>query len=126
MDINISPGCVKQSAFIVGNSHTASFLGSGTLEVLATPALIAFLENTAMECVQNSLPKGFTTVGTYIEMNHLKATALGKEVNTEAVLQSFEGKRLVFGIVAYCGDDLIASGIHHRFIVNIQPFLDKL
>ena len=59
--------------------------------------MIVMLENTALNSVQPFMPEGFTTVGTEININHLKATPIGKKVKSDSYLKSVEGNKLLFG-----------------------------
>jgi predicted thioesterase len=110
----------------VGNNDTASFYGSGSLEVYATPAMIALMENAAMSCVQKELPEGFTTVGIDVSVKHMKATPVGMKVRAEATLEKAEGKKLIFKVEAYDEKSKIGEGVHIRYIVNAQEFMKKI
>lgn len=122
----IKIGFRHTSTLVVGAEHTASVLGSGDMPVLATPALLALMENAAMLAVDNALPDGATTVGGYIESSHLCPTAIGQEVRAMAELYQIEDRKLYFHISAYQGDTVIAKGEHIRFIVDKDRFLSKL
>jgi len=111
---------------IVVNEHqTALEYGSGLLPVFATPALIALMENTAMQLIE--LPEGSSSVGISINMQHLKATAVGKEVHCMATITAVEGKKYNFYITATDETgDLIGECIHERVVVNAEKFMSKL
>ena len=104
----------------------ASHMKSGTLDVFATPALVALMEQTAAESVESSLEEGVTTVGTKISVEHLAASAPGARIRCESVLIEQDGRRYVFELKAWEGDELIGTGIHERFAVKIDRFLGKL
>lgn len=112
------------SKLIVTASHTAKALGSGNLDVCATPAMMALMENAAMLAVANELPEGCTTVGGHIESSHLKPTKVGQEIEATATLTKIEGKKLYFDIEAKEGDKVIGKGTHLRFIVNAEKFMN--
>ena len=95
-------------------------MGSGTLPVLATPAVAALMEKAACELVQPYLDDGITTVGTMINIEHLKATPCGAEIRAEAVLIETEGRKYVFALEAYDSAGLIAKGTHERFAVKAK------
>ena len=84
------------------------------------------MENAAMMCVQDLLPDGSTTVGGWIEVKHLKASAVNTEVKATATLTMIDGIKLSFDLVAYQGDVKIGEGKHLRFIVEREKFLSKL
>ena len=119
-------GLKYESRMTVGAENTALVLGSGDMEVLATPAMVALMENAAMKAVADYLPEGSTTVGIEISTSHLKASAVGANVVAEATLQEVDGRRLVFSLKAWDEAGVIGEGKHTRFIVDRERFLSKL
>jgi predicted thioesterase len=117
---------LKISEITVNTCDTASSYGSGNLDVYATPAMTALMENAAMNCVIQELPDGFTTVGIEINVRHLRATPVGVKVRAEAILDKSEGKKLIFKVTAYDDMGKIGEGIHIRYIVNSGEFLKKI
>ncbi|WP_314923530.1 thioesterase family protein [Mogibacterium diversum] len=105
---------------------TAISLGSGDLEVYATPAMIALMEETASESVKPKLEIGQGSVGTYIAIKHLAATPIGMRVRCESELVEVDGRRLVFNITAYDEKDKIGEGTHERFIISNDKFQSKV
>ena len=126
MNNELKPGLSHRSKFIVVQHLTAKAVGSGDLPVLATPAMIALMENAAMLAVAPHLADTDTTVGGFMECSHLKPTAMGDEVEAEAVLVKIEGKALHFDIAAYSDDKKIGEGHHIRYIIDRDRFLSKL
>lgn len=126
MDIIIEKGAKAHQEQQVEMKNTAKAYGSGLVEVFATPAMIALMENTAHTSVHKFLPKGFATVGTRLNVEHSKATPLGKKVWCESVLESQEGRKLIFSVTAYDETGIIGKGMHERFIINVEKFLEKL
>lgn len=114
------------STLVVSAEHTAEAMGSGTLPVLATPVLVALMENAAMQAYAPELPNGFTTVGGSIECKHLKPSPVGAEISAIATLDYIDNKKLEFTIEAYQGSELIGKATHIRFIVDTNKFLNKL
>ncbi len=106
--------------------EVASSIGSGGLDVFSTPHLIAFMERAAYNCVQSELPLGDTTVGIEVNIKHLKATAIGKNIKSVAELVNIDGKKLDFVVTVYEGEEKIGEGNHSRFIVNGEKFMSKL
>jgi predicted thioesterase len=106
--------------------NTAEFIGSGDMAVLATPAMVALMENAAMLAVALHLGEGETTVGSMISTSHLKPSKVGNAISAVAELTEIDGRKLTFKIQAYDGDTLIGEGDHIRFIVNREKFLSKL
>lgn len=119
-------GLSHTSSLVVGKEHLALHLGSGDMEVLGTPAMMALMENAAMLAVADYLPEGCTTVGGQIESSHLKPTAPGKTVTASATLIAQEGRKLFFKIIAKDEDQLIGECTHLRFIVDREKFLSRL
>ena len=125
MEFNFNKDLKFSMEITVKSSDTANSYGSGDLDVYATPAMTALMENAARNCVLQGLPDGFTTVGMEISVKHIKATPIGVVVRAEALLEKVEGKKLFFKVEAY--DDLgkIGEGTHTRYIVNAKDFLKR-
>jgi len=126
MEFNLTTGLKASKTITVANHHTASALGSGLLDVFSTPAMIALMEGTAMDAVQDHLPKGYGTVGISVDVKHLAATPLGMNVTAKAELIEIDGKRLVFHVEAYDEKELIGKGMHQRFIIEEEKFLERV
>ena len=123
---NLHTGLTYKEEMLVGDSDSAKAFGSGSVDVFATPAMIAFMESTAMYCVKRFLPAGFSTVGTHIDVSHKKATPLYMKVTCEAKLIKIEGRKLVFEVNAFDEEGEIGCGTHNRFIINEEKFMAKL
>ena len=119
-------GLKHTSTLTVENKHLAANVGSGDLEVLATPAMMALMENAAMEAVKDALAEGQTTVGGQISSSHLRPTAPGQTVTATAVLTAVEGRKLTFKVTAHDDKGVIGEGEHIRFVVDRQKFMAKL
>ena len=104
-------GLKHTSTLVVDTSKTAEAMRSGDMPVLATPVMVALMENAAMLAVKDALPEGATTVGGHINVSHVKPTGLGQEVSAVAADQ---------------GESLIGEGEHVRFIVDRERFLAKV
>ena len=105
--------------------NTALALGSGTLEVFATPAMIALIEATASESVASQLDEGSSTVGTHLDVAHSAATPIGMEVTCETELVEVDRRRLVFSVKVYDSAGEVGSGTHERFVVDNAKFMSK-
>ena len=114
------------SQLTVTQAHTAMAMGSGDLPVLATPVMMALMENAAMLAVADLLPEGCTTVGGHITSSHLRQTRVGDTVTATATVTRIEGKKIEFKVEAYCGDTLLGEGSHLRFVVDREKFMSKL
>jgi predicted thioesterase len=122
----MNTGYSYTSTTVVNNNNTAKALGSGDMDVFATPAMVALMENAAMNAVAPHLEEGQTTVGTQISTSHIKASALGATITATAVLTAVDGRSLTFEITARDGENIIGEGNHTRFIVDRERFLSKL
>ncbi len=126
MNNNIKIGLTNKAEKRVKQEDSATVHGSGSVEVFATPAMIAFMERTAMLCVSDFLPQGFTTVGTHVDITHSKATPIGMMIYCEVKVIEFDGRKLVFKIIANDDEGKIGSGTHTRFIIDEKKFMLKL
>ena len=119
-------GLKYESTTVVSAANTAATLGSGDMDVFATPAMVALMENAAMLAVKNHLPEGSATVGTQINTSHLKASPLGATITASAELTAVDGRRLTFAVKAWDEKGIIGEGSHTRFVVDRERFLSKL
>lgn len=122
----LEKGLAAVSRTIVSAENTAAAMGSGDMEVFATPAMIALMENAAMQAVAPELPAGSTTVGGEIAASHLKPSGLGTEITASAVVTAVEGNRITFTVGARDAEGLIGEGTHVRFVVERERFLSKV
>lgn len=118
-------GVKGSSTVIVDEGNTALAIGSGTLRVFATPAMIALVESTASRSVAPFLEEGSSTVGTHLDVAHTSATPVGMEVVCETELIEVDRRRLVFSVVVRDAAGEIGSGTHERFIVDNVKFMSK-
>ncbi len=122
----IIEGLKHTSELVVTNTLTARSMDSGDMDVLATPAMMALMENAAMLAVAPYLPEGSTTVGGHISSSHLRPSVIGDKVTATAVVTKVDGKKIEFRVEAHCGDILLGEGTHLRFIVDRDKFLGRL
>ena len=118
-------GIKGTGSVLVEQGNTALAMGSGQLPVFATPAMIALMEKTASESIQNYLEDGYGSVGTKLEVKHSSATPLGMEVHCESELLTIDGRRLIFSVKAFDKAGLIGEGTHERFLIKNESFLKK-
>ena len=109
----------------VNEANTAKTMGSGTLDVFATPALIALMEETCWRSVADQLEDGCGTVGTLLEIRHTAPTPIGMDVTCESELVEVDGRRLVFTVQAHDAKGLIGEGRHERFVIQNEKFQAK-
>lgn len=104
----------------------AGALGSGELDVFATPAMIALIEETAWKSVVPYLEPGEGTVGTALDVRHVAATPVGLKVACETELTLVDRRRLVFTVKVYDPFGLVGEGTHERFVINHEKFMKKV
>jgi fluoroacetyl-CoA thioesterase len=126
LEYNLKEGLSYSMEITVDDRKTANFYGSGNLDVFATPAMIALMENAAKDCAQQGLPEGYSTVGIEINVKHIKATPIGMKVKVEVLLEKIDRSRLYFKVEAYDENSKIGEGTHIRYIVNSEEFLKKI
>lgn len=118
-------GIIGKQEIIVTEEKTAKAMGSGELNVFATPAMIALMENTAYTSVAGRLEAGQGTVGTLMNVQHVAATPVGMKVVCETELVEIDRRRLVFKVKASDEAGLIGEGTHERFIVDNAKFQSR-
>ncbi len=118
-------GIKGRQSVVATEENSAKTLGSGTLEVFATPAMVALMELTAQTSVAPYLDDGEGTVGIKVDITHDAPTPLGMTVSCMSELIEIDGRRLVFSVEAYDEKGRIGGGSHERFIVNNEKFQAK-
>jgi predicted thioesterase len=119
-------GMHGDASLVVGEAQTAAAFGAGGVHVLGTPIMIGLMENAAWRLVQPELEPSETTVGTLVNVRHLAATPVGREVTATAELIEIDGRRLVFRVTARDDKQLIGEGVHERSRVLLERFLARL
>ncbi len=110
----------------VQESQTALQMGSGSIEVFATPAMIALMENTAMRSIEGDLNEEETTVGTFIQADHLKASVVGENLICHSIATEQNGREITFEVkVTDAKQNLVGRAIHKRFVVKKERFFEK-
>ena len=122
----IEKGAHYTSVIRVDGQCTAVAMGSGDMPVLATPCMVALMENAAMMAVSACLADDETTVGSSMNVRHLLPTPVGAQIEATAVLTEMEGRKLTFEVKATEGGNVIGTGVHVRYVVNRNAFLQKI
>lgn len=122
----VEVGLNHTSELTVTDAVTAVRMGSGDMPVLATPAMMALMENAAMLAVADELPGGSTTVGGHIASSHLRPSKIGDVVRAIAEVTKVDGRKIEFNVSAYSGDILLGEGTHLRFVVDRERFMSKI
>jgi len=130
----IQPGLRGEVKLVVAAEHTAQHLGSGAVQVFATPQMVLFMERAGVAAVDPLLPAGYRTVGVQLNVRHLAPTPIGFEVTVTAELLEVQGRRLTFRVEArdrspnrpQVQGDLVGEGTHERAIVDVQRFSERV
>jgi fluoroacetyl-CoA thioesterase len=123
--VPLTPGLHGSAKLVVAHEDTAVAFKSGEVLVLGTPRLIALVEEASLHAVADQLPKGQTTVGMRVQVDHLAPTKVGSSVAAEATLEKVEGRRLTFTVTVTDHGGLVAAGKVTRVVVETERFLDK-
>ncbi len=123
--MNVAVGLKGEARLVVDTSDTAAALGSGEVDVLGTPRLVALFEQATVEALRGILDEGQTSVGMRVQIDHLQPTPVGAEVVVEAALEKVEGRRITFTVTASDTGGLVAAGKVTRVIVDVERFMSK-
>lgn len=121
----LKEGVKGTQEIMVTEENTAKVMGSGALDVFATPAMIALMEKTAWTSVAEGLDEGCGTVGISLNVAHSAPTPLGMKVTCESELTRIDGRKLTFYVKAYDEKGVIGEGTHERFIIQNEKFQKK-
>ena len=122
LDLAIALGATGQKGITVTDEHTAPFVGSGRVRVLATPVMINLFEAAALAAIEHLLPEGHQSLGTHLDVSHLAATPVGMKVMATAEVIAVDGRTVAFRVTARDERDLIGEGVHKRVVVNVAKF----
>jgi len=119
-------GLKGRKDIVVDQSMLASSMGSGLVDVFATPMMIAFMENVCAATVAQEIGAENVTVGTFVQVSHMAATPLGMKATFHCELTAIEGRKLTFAVSAFDEKEKIGEGVHERFIVNKEKFQSRI
>ena len=122
----IALGLIGASELVVGPEHTAPFVGSGRISVLATPVMINLIEAAALAAVEHLLPEGHQSLGIHLDVSHMAATPVGLRVTATAEVLRIEGRTITFRVEAHDDVEAIGGGTHQRVVVSVARFDDRV
>ena len=122
----IKPGLVGTAEIVVGPEHTAPFVGSGRIAVLATPVMINVIEAAALAAVEHLLPTGHQSLGIKLDVSHIAATPVGLRVTATAEVIHVEGRTITFRVEARDEFEPIGGGTHERVVVSLERFDERV
>ncbi|MBR5047798.1 MAG: thioesterase family protein [Eubacterium sp.] len=118
-------GLAKMMTDVVTMENTARSLGSGSLLVYGTPAMLTLVEKTAVALLEGQLENGMTSVGTNLNVDHISPTPVGGKISCAVTLREIDGKKLVFSVLVEDQNGIIGKGSHERFLVDADRFQAK-
>jgi fluoroacetyl-CoA thioesterase len=119
---SITPGLTGTAELVVAAEHTAPFVGSGRIAVLATPVMINLIEAAALAAVEHLLPAGHQSLGIHLDVSHTAATPVGLRVTASAEVLRLEGRTITFRVEARDPFEAIGGGTHQRVVVSVERF----
>ena len=122
----ITPGLTGTAEIVVGPEHTAPFVGSGRIAVLATPVMINVIEAAALNAVEHLLPAGQQSLGIHLDVSHVAATPIGLRVTATAEVIGVEGRTIKFRVEAHDEVETIGGGSHERVVVSVERFDERV
>lgn len=125
MTVEIPVGKTHSEQVVVGESNVASAVGSGLVDVFATPMMVALLELAAAKCIEPLLDEGDVSVGTHIDVEHSGATPKGMTVTAAATVTAVDRRKVEFQVVVSDDKGEVGRGSHTRFVVNREKFMQK-
>ena len=120
--MDLRPGLSHTLEVVVHRKDTAAHVGSGVVQVLATPVVINLFESAALRAIEHLLPAGYQSLGTRLDVRHIAATPVGMKVLASATVTRVEGRTVHFRVEARDEKDLIGDGVHERVVVNVAKF----
>ena len=122
LELQVPIGSVGRSEIVVAHEHTAPNVGSGKVEVLATPVMVNLMEAAALDAAERFLPEGHQSLGTRLDIRHVAATPVGMRVVATAEVVQVQGRLITFRVEARDERELIGDGLHDRVVVNVGRF----
>jgi predicted thioesterase len=122
----LRPGLTGTADLIVAPEHTAPFVGSGRIAVLATPVMINLIEAAALKAVEHLLPAGHQSLGIHLDVRHTAATPVGLRVTATAEVTGVEGRTITFRVEARDDREPIGGGTHQRVVVSVARFDERV
>src|SRR6201996_9605460 len=122
----ITPGLTGTAEIVVTAEHTAPFVGSGRIAVLATPVMINVIEAAALAAIEHLLPAGHQSLGIHLDVSHTAATPIGLRVTATAEVVHLEGRTVTFKVAARDDFEEIGGGTHQRVVVSVERFDERV
>lgn len=125
--MSVEIGAVLEKTFSIGEKDTAKIMGSGELDVLATPMLVCYMENAAAELLGTFLDEESTSVGSFISVKHLAPSPVGDTIKITAKITEVEREKIIhFELLAEDTSGVVGKGEHQRAVVDKKRFMEKV
>lgn len=124
--MSIEVGMIGKVHTVVSEANSAKTMKSGALDVFATPAMVALMEEAACSAIASQIAEGDGSVGIAISTTHEAASGFGAEIEAVATVTAVDGRKISFQIVAKEGEKVIGRATHERFLINNEKFMSKL
>ena len=122
----VTVGLTGSAQLVVGPEHTAPFVGSGRIAVLATPVMINVIEAAALEAIEHLLPAGHQSLGIHLDVSHVAATPVGLQITATAEVVRVQGRTVTFRVEARDPFEAIGGGTHQRVVVSVARFDERV
>ena len=122
----IKVGLVEEASLLVTDQMTAVHIGSGSLQVFATPAMVTFVEQVCRRMADERLPAGQASVGIRVDIRHLAPTPLGGQVRLQAEITAYDGRVIEYQVRLWDETELVGEGQHIRAIIDETRFLNRV
>ena len=122
----VTAGLRGTAQLLVGPEHTAPFVGSGRIPVLATPVMINVIEAAALDAIERLLPPGHQSLGIHLDVSHVAATPVGLRVTATAEVLRVESRTVSFRVEAHDDVEKIGGGTHQRVVVSVARFDERV
>jgi fluoroacetyl-CoA thioesterase len=119
-------GLKREELFHVQDEHAAVHVGSGSVKVLATPWMIAFMERVSHRMLEKYLPEGYSSVGAMVNVRHLAPTPIGNPIRVQAEINEINELKIKLTINAWDGKEKIGTGDHLRVVIDEASFLQRV
>jgi len=123
---NIQVGLAAERTETVTESLLATRLGSGSVAVYATPAMVALMESAAVATIEPLLTEGQASVGIALDVRHLAATPPGQQVRARSEVTEVDGRKVTFRVQVWDEQELIGEGTHTRYVIDVARFLERV
>jgi acetolactate synthase-1/2/3 large subunit len=125
MKEGLKVGLTFEQTITVSPEEGITYLGPEYTSVFSTPSLIRLMEDTSRRLLEPYLDKEENSVGTAVNIKHLRATPVGMKVTAKTRLIEINNRRYMFAVEAYNEKEKIGEGLHERAVIDKQRFAGR-